>query len=326
MYNFCTLFDKNYLFKGLALYNSILKFCCDFKLWILCLDDSTFNILEKMSLMNVKLISLGEFEDEELLKIKNTRTRTEYYWTCTPSLPLFILKRQPLIDIITYLDADLFFYSDPLPIYKKFIGYSILITPHNYHNSYQIYQKTCGIYNVQFLIFRNDLNAIKCLNWWRERCIEWCYFKYQDDKLGDQKYLDDWPKIFEGVYDLNLKGAVAPWNVEKYCIRALDGKIFVDDEELIFYHFHQLNIKNPKKFDLSGGYTLSESAIEFIYKPYVYQINEVINFVLKYDSTFRYGYDLSCLPRPTSFKSFIRNIIYKNKWLKNIYRKYFKKN
>lgn len=322
IFNFCTLFDKNYLFKGLALYNSLVKNCSNFKLWILCFDNVTYDILKKMNLRNIELISLKEFEDRELLRIKNTRTAVEYFWTCTPSLPLYILRKQPSLDMITYLDADLFFYSNPLPIYKEFDKCSILIVRHNYSYLYERYQKTSGVYNVQFLIFRNDSNAIECLNWWRERCIEWCYFKHEKGKLGDQKYLDDWAERFKKVHILqHIGGGVAPWNIQKYSIRRLDNKVFVDDQELIFYHFHQLNILSPTKFDLSRGYILTENVIELIYKLYVYEINKVISFVSKYEPVFEYGYDTEYFARPSSFKSAIKNMILKNKLLKNIFRR-----
>lgn len=326
MFNFCTLFDRNYLFKGLALYNSLLKVCNSFKLWILCFDDITYDLLKRMNLKNIELISLEEFEDEELLCIKGTRTPVEYCWTCTPSLPMYILRKERSLDMITYLDADLFFYSNPLPIYEEFGNNSISIVEHRYAPSYIKYEKTSGRYNVQFLIFRNDRNAIECLEWWRERCIEWCYFKHEDGKLGDQKYLDDWTERFKCVHILQHKGGgVAPWNIQKYSIKRVNNKVFVDDQELIFYHFHQLNILSPTKFDLSRGYVLPENVIELIYKPYIYQINEVIGCVAKYEPLFNYGYDTEYFSRPSSVKSNIKNIILRNKIFKNAIRKYLGK-
>jgi len=326
MFNFCTLFDRNYLYKGVALYHSLLEVCGEFKLWILCFDNITYDLLKKVNLKNIELISLKEFEDQKLLSIKNTRTPVEYYWTSTPSLPLYILKKEPSLDMITYLDADLFFYSNPKPIYDEFGNNSILIVEHRYAPKYVKYEKTCGKYNVQFLIFRNDSNAIECLNWWREKCIEWCYFKHEDGKLGDQKYLDDWTERFRAVRVLQHKGAgVAPWNVQRYSIKGVNNKVFVDEQELIFYHFHQLNILSPTKFDLSKGYILSENLIELIYEPYVYEINKVISFISGYDPLFNYGYDTEYFSRDLSPKDIIKNIVLKNKMLSKIVRKYLGK-
>jgi len=322
-YNFCTLFDRNYLFKGLALHNSLMKFCRDFKLWILVLDDQAYGLLKELNLANVELISLKEFEDAQLLQIKSSRSPVEYCWTATPSLPLYILEHNPEIDSISYLDADLFFYSDPEPIYNELKERSILIVGHNYSEKYIKYEKTHGKYNVQFLVFKNDANSRECLQWWRQKCIEWCYLRYEEGKWGDQKYLDDWPERFKGVGVIQHIGAgVAPWNVEKYSIKIKDNKVFIDGAVLIFYHFHQLNIINKNVFDLSRGYFLPNPALELIYKPYLRELSRAINSVLEQESGFNYGFDLEYALRPSSFKSAVKNFILRNKPIKNMIRKY----
>ena len=37
---YCTLFDSNYLDKGLVMYDSLVNSSCKFILYILCMDDT----------------------------------------------------------------------------------------------------------------------------------------------------------------------------------------------------------------------------------------------------------------------------------------------
>ena len=114
MYYFCTYFDYHFLNRGLALYRSLKERCPTFQLFILCMDTISYDILSKFFLPSVSLIILKDFEkgDEELVSVKQNRTQIEYYFTCTPSLPIYIFDHHPEICLITYLDADLFFFSD----------------------------------------------------------------------------------------------------------------------------------------------------------------------------------------------------------------------
>ncbi len=322
-YNFCTLFDRNYLFKGLALYDSLLRVCQNFKLWILCFDDITYNLLMELKLKNVILISLAEFEDSELLKVKKSRTPIEYCWTTTPSLPLYILRKWGNIDSITYLDADLYFYSDPSEIYNELGNSSILAVSHNYSRKYVKNEFRHGRFNVQFLIFKNNQEGIACLEWWRQMCLKWCYVKYEKGKWGDQKYLDECPKKFSGFRELKHKGGgVAPWNIQSYSIKKVDDKVYIDDQELVFYHFHQLNILDANTYDLSRGYPLSPNVINLIYAPYVKQLRKQIDFLLRVCPDFNYGFDLRHTLRPFSFKTRIKSFALSNKLLYNFLRKY----
>lgn len=288
--NFCTYFDSNYLYKGVTMYRSLLHVCPDFKLWILCFDELTYKLLSKMNLKNVELISLEEFEDEDLLRVKKDRSLVEYFWTCTPSLPTYILRKYPELNVITYIDADLYFYSDPLPIFEEFNNSSILLIEHRYATDVKNKTRNNGRYNVQFITFRNDATAINALEWWRQRCIEWCYRRFEDGKMGDQKYLDDWVTRFQDVCVLRNKGAgLAPWNIIRYNVREVADKIFVDDDELIFYHFHFFKMYTKSLFNLST-YRLSDEHKRLIYVPYIRNMRETIHYVKEFDKSFSKGY------------------------------------
>ncbi len=273
---FCTLFNQTYLLKGLALYRSLLRHCEKFRLYILCMDDETYSLLEELQYEFITLIHLNDFEDEELKRAKSDRTVGEYCWTCTPSLPLYIFNRYKKVDAISYLDADLLFFSSPEPIFDELGDNSILIIEHRFAPRFR-YLEVNGIYNVEMLCFKRDRRSMEVLHWWRERCIEWCYNRLEDGKIGDQKYLDVWPQRFEGVHVLNNVGAgVAPWNVEKYVIRQHGGGIYVNQTPLIFYHFHDFTICKGNRFHwMSHIYRSRTSGVHLIYNVYEQELIEL---------------------------------------------------
>lgn len=255
MYYFCTYFDQNYLTRGLALYHSLVRHCAEFKLWVLCMDNLAKRELDKFKLANIITIALEEFEsgDEDLLRAKANRSTIEYYFTCTPSLPLYVLKRWAEVDLVTYLDADLYFFNSPELVFQELNGHSIGIIGHNFTEHYKHLERY-GIYNVGWLSFRRDSNAMACLSWWRDRCIEWCYDKYENGLFADQKYLDEFPTRFDGVHVIQNKGAnVAPWNLAKGNISVSVDDIRIDDSPLIFFHFEGFkrvvwNVYDPNFF------------------------------------------------------------------------------
>jgi hypothetical protein len=289
-YNFCTYFDSNYLWRGITMYTSLLRVTDNFKLWILCFDNATHKLLYKMKLKNVELISLEDFEDEDLRSVKKDRTPVEYFWTCTPSLPLYILRKYPELDLITYIDADLYFFSEPSPIFEEFNDNSILLIEHRYARDIERKIKRNGRYNVQFITFRNDNTGKAALVWWRDRCLEWCYWRVEEGKMGDQKYLDDWGTRFPRVCILKNKGAgLAPWNVMRYETKQVGDEIFIDEDRLIFYHFHFFKMYKNGLFNLST-YKIPNHVKKLIYIPYIRAIGETMRYIKQFDESFRKGY------------------------------------
>jgi hypothetical protein len=270
---YVTLFDSNYLTRGLTLYSSLMRHAEDFHLWIICFDDLAHQLLSELKLTKVTLVSLEQFEDKELLRIKTERTRKEYCWTCTPSSLLYVLDTEPQVDAITYLDADLMFFASPEILFEAAGQASILLTEHRYIPELQQQAIARGIYNVQFIMFRRDESGLKALHWWRDRCNEWCFDRIEENKFGDQKYLDDWTQRFEKVHVVQHLGAgLAPWNANQYQLKRVNTQIYVEDYPLIFYHFHGLSIYRFNIGYLRGGYPISSRLKSWVYQPYFQEI------------------------------------------------------
>jgi hypothetical protein len=323
MYNFCTLFDTNYFSRGLALYYSLESHCQNFHIYIFAFNQKAFATLKKLNLSKATLIPLSEFEDEELLSIKPSRSNAEYCWTCTSSTILYVLEKYQ-VESCTYLDADLLFYSSPVPIFEEMGNKSILITEHRYSPQYNK-QLKAGKYCVQFVTFRNNVEGLTALRWWRERCIEWCYARYENGKFGDQLYLEDWTERFRGVHVLqHLGGGIAAWNVQQYSFKKINDKVIGTEIasgrnfDAIFYHFHYLKFYDDNRIEL-GRRTLTENILNIFYKPYVEELERLKKQISKDDSSFD---PHGSQARPNGWKVPLLFIYRKMFGIYNIFNKY----
>jgi hypothetical protein len=268
--HFCTLFDSGYLIKGLAMLRTLKEHCPDAHVHVLCMDQQTQTILTDLGLSHTTCIALASVEDEALLAAKLDRSVAEYCWTLSPCLPWYVLQHNPQIDMVTYVDADLLFYSSLQPLFNEIDDASVAIIEHRFTPRLK-HLEVNGRFCVEWVSFRRDEEGMACLARWRDQCIEWCYYRLEDKRMGDQKYLDEWPTLYSSLCILQHKGAgIAPWNYSQYQFaKNADGLITVDAVPLVFYHFHQFQLLDNGRFDrLSTFYTSECAEPKAIYEEY----------------------------------------------------------
>ncbi len=269
---FCTYFDHNYLPYGMTLFSSLCDSGMDFELFVLCLSRECY---DRLAGVDSRLIPIAldvlEKWDSELKATQSNRSRTEYIFTISPCLPLFIFARFPHIDLLTYLDSDLYFFNSPEVLYQELGSKSLYIIEHRFMEEFKVRAGQNGRFNMAFQIYRNDASGIKCLQKWRIECLDWCYDRVENGKYADQKYLDSWPEDFPGkvVVSQNNGANLAPWNLDNYEISFKNDKFFVDGKPLVFVHYQgfkilskhifvwyawRKNYKNRKIFDKLARY------------------------------------------------------------------------
>ncbi len=253
MYHFCTYYDANYASRGLAMWESLVTVepGTPVALFVLCLDDAAYGVVSGENAEGIIPIRLGELEawDTGLRSVKTARSKVEYYFTLTSCWCRYLMSSRREIRILTYLDADLFFFSSWRSLFQEMGDKSILVIPHRFPNRLAKHEDS-GKFNVGWISFRNDDSGNACADWWRARCLEWCYDRHEDGRFADQKYLDSWPALFKGVHVCRHIGAnVAPWNVENYQVRKSNKSVMVNHEPLIFYHFQGYHWFNSNMLD-----------------------------------------------------------------------------
>jgi hypothetical protein len=182
----------------------------------------------------------------------------------------------------------LFFFASPGVIYAELQDAAVAIIPHRYPPKLTRLRKF-GTYNVGWVGARKDSDGIAVIEWWRERCIEWCHDVVEGDRFADQGYLDSFPRLFSRVKIIENIGAnLAPWNIGNYRVDFRGNRVLIDAvHPLVFFHFQGLR-KGLRWFIFNSHRVYrapcSGDVRDHIYKPYVDEllaIEQVVDPILQ---------------------------------------------
>ena len=71
-----------------------------------------------------------------------------------------------------------------------------------------------GNFNAGFIAFKNTTNGKNVLNFWKKKCLNWCFDIPDKSRYADQKYLNEIPKKFNKIQTKPSVGLnLAPWNI-----------------------------------------------------------------------------------------------------------------
>jgi hypothetical protein len=141
----------------------------------------------------------------------------------------------------------------------------VLITDHGYAPEYD-QSATSGQYCVQFMTFERD-GGEPVRRWWEERCIEWCYARFEDGKFGDQKYLDDWPYRFKGTRPRPRAAGARPGALERDALPVQPGRLLP---------LPRTRGSCPTGVSTSADLRAARPDLRCIYEPYVDDLKSAI--------------------------------------------------
>lgn len=264
----CTICDKNYFAKGLALHHSLYRASLtELILYWLCLDDETYERLHNMDLPGVVLVRVSNMDNyydlPAIRKLPNTNWGDEYTnfcWRITPIFINFLLKHFiPTNAKLIYADSDIYFYH-PVQLILDVVGTrSVGIHTHRFSRPFDDNIET-GWYNVGVMVFTNNETGNRVSDRW----IEWIINPHTDlykkyGTCGDQKWLNLFIPTFGQdnicVFDEDGDcGHLAPWNCNgvthprKYYVM-YKGR----EQPVVFFHFSHFTVENGKWRDSFHG-------------------------------------------------------------------------
>lgn len=279
---FCTYFDSNYSDKGWVCERTLRERSPGSRLHILALDaEVERQVLERANAgRNVALVTLDEVEvfDPRLLAAKENRLRKEYYATLTPFLPQYLFRTHPGMETLYYTDADMAFWSDPEEIERVFGDHHIMVTDHGFE------PPRSGVrFNVGILGYRNSPECAEFLEWWQDRCLEWCKWETTPDgRCADQGWLGilhDEPDRFKGALSCPQPGInLGPWGVARHRVERQDGRLVLDGQHnLVCYHYHEFRMTGADTYHPTGWKHTADHR-RLIYEPYFQLMREQIRY------------------------------------------------
>jgi hypothetical protein len=167
---------------------------------------------------------------------------------------------------VVYLDPDIFVYDSLRPIHDLLDRHPVVLTPHTLSPIEddklpgEMEFLNSGIYNLGFAAFNRSPAALALLAWWEKRCLEQAYNDQPRGLFVDQKWMDFAPSLCPDACILRSKSFnVAYWNLHERTVSMREGKPWVDDAPLVFFHFSGLPpvgvdsiSKYQTRFTLSG--------------------------------------------------------------------------
>jgi hypothetical protein len=247
------------------------------------MDEFSAEALDRLRLKQARIIRLPDIEDEALRAARANRSFGEYCWTCTAPLLLHVLEQQRPGTVVTYVDADVRFFSSPKAIIDELGDKSIFIHDHDFAPEHAHFGLKSGRFNVGVVAIRNDSEGLGCLERWRSQCLAECTLDAETGKCGDQHYLDEWPDRYNRlVISANPGVGLGPWNISKHRLSAQGDVLLVDGRPVVFYHYHALRIWRPW-FGLKpvlmarGTYVFAADVVSAIYRPYARELWQTVS-------------------------------------------------
>ena len=240
MKNICTVSDIKYLYQGLALFESLSK-SENITLHYLCIDQISYDILKNIKNNKLIIYNINDLlnNDNNLINLKNSDYRY-FCWSLASYFSNHLLSKN-VGDSITYIDSDIYFHEKIELLFESFSKKDVGIFRHRQF-SLSI-SRPEGHYNVGVVYFKNSDIGKNVLNWWSDAVL---HKKYPHlSTCGDQKYLEEFPRMCSNIFIDGEIGHGAPWqwqlfNFDNY---ENDGTIIWEGkkQKLIFSHFSQFN-------------------------------------------------------------------------------------
>lgn len=248
--NVCTIVAKNYVAFARVLATTLREHHPDATLTVLVLDDHEGYIDPGQE--PFELLTPADVDDLPFDEMAGRYTILELSTAVKPWLLRSLLAREGA-DHVMYLDPDIQVVGPLTGIRTLAVEHQVVLTPHmlspiprdGRHPQEQSIL-IAGAYNLGFIALGSGDDAIRLLDWWKERLESDCSVDVANGLFVDQKWIDLVPGIWPTTHILRDPGCnVAYWNYHERELSTENGRIQVNAAPATFLHWSGYDPTNP---------------------------------------------------------------------------------
>jgi len=253
-----TICSLNYLYMAISARESFLFYNNEWEFIIIIQDMiSNQNIIPYISDLtkdNVTfLFSLGIKNDLPYIPIEEINTRYKVYESNTAIKPyVFSYFFNKDYGKVCYFDPDILFYDKINELDKLLDNHNVILTPHLLTPAPEDGKDQCnqmynlvGVYNCGFVAMSYSENTKIILKFWETELKKNAYDRPSIGLFTDQIWANFFPAFSDKCFILRNPGYnAAYWNLHERVISFNNGKWYVNDKSLVFFHFSGLSLDN----------------------------------------------------------------------------------
>ena len=262
----CALVTVSHMHLAITMADSFIRHHKNGKVFILQIDGEKMSFPTRQDYLSI--LNLADLNAES--EFASMRERYSVFEFCNALKPYLLkyLLEKTVYTKICYFDSDLYVLGNmEKEVWEKFDDCSIMLTPHYVKISKageETFQKELstiirGVYNGGFVGVRKDENALQFLTWWKEKVFRGCYKRPEEGMFVDQRWLDIIPGFDIGVEINRHPGLnVAFWNLSERKISLVEGRFFVSENPLLFFHVSGYLPEKPDRITKYDVYKFSD--------------------------------------------------------------------
>lgn len=236
----CSIVARNYLPQARVLASSWVRHHPDSPLELLVLDDLDGQLDDRdepFVVVRPEQLDLDDATWQEMAFIYDVM---ELATAVKPTLLTFLRRRHG--GAVAYLDPDIEIFGPLEHVADAARDHPIVLTPHMLEPREDDGRRPtehdiigCGVYNLGFICVSEG--SERFLEWWAQRLRYHAVVDFRSSLFTDQRWVDFVPGYFDFVALRHPGYNVAYWNLPERTLHQRDGRWFVGDHPLVFFHY-----------------------------------------------------------------------------------------